>query len=1349
MRTAPNNMEIAYLLIEESQLDLDGFAGDVESLPMRTWLPIDFARNDKSLLDNNCSQGCTSCQLNWTFEKPRNGHDNDKGKNRSNMDLSSIISFSGKASDVICHECQEARSDMYLLLGLVKACQDHVTIERAEMLLHCSELDKKNPRLSASLVVTLSFPYLQQGTPGSRFLLAVNAPKFNKPLSPALQLLLSLVQNDWTQLDGAMERLQQNDKTTLEHRRDNPPLFPSKMTFSELYRRIPGSNECDLASMKRLYKAKLSTSLLIALPKEILVDSLAPFLRAKSLHSLRNTCTSMRDTLRAVVPGLKLRLYQHQVASLTWMRQRECKGLMERDCLDPTLPGDLHRSVTGGWTTLLRPRCIDNDCHSSITSCIRIDQRTGREVQDTELMKQLPRKVARGGLLCDDPGLGKTITLLSLILQTSGMSTMPAVAPMKEISIVDDEPRGLNNDDARIFETYYSDHVSTDFQRPMLRRLVLDLLRRLPASGREFVSECKRIMGRVDNNEYSTSFRLFEDNVRNIIKRFPIFDHHDDEREDCLSVFEALVYELKTSQLCSAKKSFANASARPNSRVTAIIEKQKLRELEEALLSTSATIIIVPSVLLNHWKTQIERHVDASYVVAPGRRPLTFVFHQHASKGEMTVEMALSKIDHDKTHSPFIFLDMATTRKLPSPAFLAKFQVVITSNMRCKNEWSNGSLRKELERNRNGSSSYHLDDEANEACPLLKIHWLRLVVDEGHSMAQQPNSNTIQFASWISAQRRWAMTGTPTKQTKSQFTQIKHLVTFLQHEFFSSRLDGERIWKSNIASSWNEESLASFFRLRNLLKVLTKRHTKLDIVELPSPLYHRKIVTMSPEEAAAYNSIACAVQTNLLVCGMGGSPMGLQDSLLHRSQRKSAKKALDNIRRSCIGFSRVMLKLEPAFFLETIELLEKHEICESRIHKIRQYMIGAQEEQIFPCECCGLRLAMLLLLPCCGGLACPECMDGCSECALCDAHFDVNDFQLLQPGFDFTWSTVVDEKKDIPQRKPSASEISIGTQPDTINLEPIVRPLLERRRTRKYGDHKCEFDIFAVDGRCVLCLHEHNACVLTNEKSRCATCYRVGIPCPPDESKAFYLTQKLRKLCSQRRQWCASGSSEFNLAIVGDHRPLKAIIFSQFREVLNVIGTRLIWEFGSACIAEFWGKSRQAELTKFASNSDCFCMLLGKDGSEGLDLSFVTHVFFLEEILDKSLMDQAVARAWRMGAMGRLEVETIIAKETVEETMENLDALMNEDKVGIGKSVARGESSDLKSDQLSKTHFLLRSLRLLTEYHYFAQTPDVTTTAKENKKLKVEESIHRKRPKYMLPIEDLEHRGCKRVRFNV
>jgi SNF2 family DNA or RNA helicase len=52
--------------------------------------------------------------------------------------------------------------------------------------------------------------------------------------------------------------------------------------------------------------------------------------------------------------------------------------------------------------------------------------------------------------------------------------------------------------------------------------------------------------------------------------------------------------------------------------------------------------------------------------------------------------------------------------------------------------------------------------------------------------------------------------------------------------------------------------------------------------------------------------------------------------------------------------------------------------------------------------------------------------------------------------------------------------------------------------------------------------------------------------------------------------------------------------------------------------------------------------MLCQDGSVGLDLSFVTHLFILNPILDAALERQVVSRAHRMGATGPVIVQTVL-----------------------------------------------------------------------------------------------------------
>ena len=150
---------------------------------------------------------------------------------------------------------------------------------------------------------------------------------------------------------------------------------------------------------------------------------------------------------------------------------------------------------------------------------------------------------------------------------------------------------------------------------------------------------------------------------------------------------------------------------------------------------------------------------------------------------------------------------------------------------------------------------------------------------------------------------------------------------------------------------------------------------------------------------------------------------------------------------------------------------------------------------------------------------------------------------------------------------------------------------------------------------------EHFDCnFMNNDDQQCSICFKHAEPCPSYASKSKYVIDKLLQL----RQDDVSGSgsavhSPMAARLFGrssgstsTHRPLKAIVFSQFRVAYEYCGDRLIRRFGGACVADYsYGGTRAQELHKFIHNPDCFVMLLSKQGSVGLDLSFVTHIFFL------------------------------------------------------------------------------------------------------------------------------------------
>jgi len=1279
-----------------------------------------------------------------------------------------------------CQIRRKQRSDAALLLGLALSCEEmgHIQIKSSRVILR-DPSDRESSLPSPSSSSQPSSTYNPVGASASirtaAIFISFSVPitttqktsakrrqhsrrrfisNSSKPLPPATQLLLSLMRSDWETIEVLMrhpEKIWGIESRRRRLRAPRLPYFPPKISLEEVYHRIGGAasvleEEPSQPTNNASSTSKTTTRTLQSLPNDILVDQISGYLRAGSLEALRRTCKQLHFRLRSVVPGLKLRLYAHQTKSLSWMRLRETRALTESDFAIesssnlPTLgtDHDAHRAASGGASVVLSARSRGSGTKDNQKD-VRISQYNGDEII-VQANDPLARRFARGGLLCDDPGLGKTITVVALVLQTMGLSTVPSE---RKLEGNQNETDRKVSAEERIFVEYWREQVADGFRAGVLHKLVNSFLR----ANRDadiFVSpvdpelhECpdyyevittpicfQDIKRKIDNGSYADSFSAFQKDAELCFSNAMEYNQEGTEVYNAArrmrDVFSKVVEEFKSLQVRLAKKSFGRALAKPNSAVAALVEQNKTLKLKSSLVSSSATLLVVPSVLLEHWEAQLNLHVDLAFCT--NLAPIVFEYSGKAESG-LRMEEILIQCKVRKTHFPFLFIDKTTTKKLPSPDFLAMFSIVITTNQRFSNEWRNGSFEEEMKResadtlDKGDYEFYSNVSQSEEACALLKVDWLRMVVDEGHSMGRGRDNSAISFASWVEAERRWAMTGTPTRQTSAQsgLSSIMNLMQYLKHDFFSRRQDGVVVWQSHIARGWNKGLLCSFYRLRSLLKLLMVRHTKRDIEELQPPEYQTTTLDMSPEEVKTYNTLVCAVQSNLIITSMKGKTSGLQDSLLHRSQGKHARDAMRNVRLVCSGGTQVVPTLTAKFWDEFIRDLKICNPTPDKLDEVKRYLSRAVTEQLSPCGCCGIMLTTLLVFPC-GDLVCTECVNGNSSvCVVCEKKFDVDVFQRLQPGLDYQWLHNIEEeakKKKAKAIKPEQEESEELLQLPSDGagmLAPIDESQRQRRRARKPGDgHQCVYCAKRADGTCELCWKAHDSCNLVTKSGKCEVCHLKAESCPNSETKPSYVIRKLLDLHKADKK-IKDGRRHVSDKVVKSEgfrphetRPLKVIVFSQFRKVLNTIGDRLLRRFGTACVAEYWGKYRKQELHKFVYEETCFCMLLGKDGSEGLDLSFVTHIFFIEQVWDKSLQQQAVSRAYRMGAKGSVFVETLIAASSVEETMFRLESVL-EDEHDASKetneihTVQLATLSTKDTDyQRAKLQFLLKSLKLIS-----------------------------------------------------
>lgn len=235
--------------------------------------------------------------------------------------------------------------------------------------------------------------------------------------------------------------------------------------------------------------------------------------------------------------------------------------------------------------------------------------------------------------------IGKTITVVSLILQTMGLSTETVDCGSKvrlpERTEVQSSIEGESSDvpstgqlvetfsynDERIFNEYWKEQIIPEFRCKALTKLFSSFLRSSSDINIFFDNywmkelkaiqifehpiSLKDIRVRIDKSIYGDSLHGFISDVescfRNAISNSCVSILVEQAALRLLSVFRSQINVFKRSQLETAIKSFSRASAKPDSIVAALIEKTSNEHLKHVLLPSSATLLVVPAVLVDHW----------------------------------------------------------------------------------------------------------------------------------------------------------------------------------------------------------------------------------------------------------------------------------------------------------------------------------------------------------------------------------------------------------------------------------------------------------------------------------------------------------------------------------------------------------------------------------------------------------------------------------------------------------------------------------------------------------------------------------------------------------------------------
>ncbi|KAL6010048.1 hypothetical protein ACLOJK_000479 [Asimina triloba] len=274
------------------------------------------------------------------------------------------------------------------------------------------------------------------------------------------------------------------------------------------------------------------------------------------------------------------------------------------------------------------------------------------------------------------------------------------------------------------------------------------------------------------------------------------------------------------------------------------------------LYLSSATLIVVPSNLVDHWKTQIQKHV----------RP-----------GQLRV---------------YVW----TEQKKPCAHNLAwDYDIVITTFNRLSAEWS-----------------------SHKRSVLMQVHWLRVMLDEGHTLGSSLNlTNKLQMAVSLAASNRWVLTGTPTPNTPtSQVAHLQPMLKFLHEEAYGQN---QKLWEAGILRPFEAEMEEGRLRLLQLLRRCMISARKEDLQTIPPCLKKVTTLDFTEEHARTYNELVVTVRRNILMADWN-DPSHVE-SLLNPKQWKLRSNTIRNVRLSCCVAGHIKVTDAGQDIQETMDIL--------------------------------------------------------------------------------------------------------------------------------------------------------------------------------------------------------------------------------------------------------------------------------------------------------------------------------------------------------------------------------------------------------------------------------------------
>lgn len=160
-----------------------------------------------------------------------------------------------------------------------------------------------------------------------------------------------------------------------------------------------------------------------------------------------------------------------------------------------------------------------------------------------------------------------------------------------------------------------------------------------------------------------------------------------------------------------------------------------------------------------------------------------------------------------------------------------------------------------------------------------------------------------------------------------------------------------------------------------------------------------------------------------------------------------------------------------------------------------------------------------------------------------------------------------------------------------------------------------------------------------------------------DINHVFELVLRLKQICNCDPVTGASSKIERLKADMEEVAASgqKAIVFSQWVDILKVVGKNLLPHKPLEYHGRIPSKQRDPILQEFKENPDRKVLLMSYGaGAVGLNLQFCRYVFLFDRWWNPAIEDQAINRAHRIGAAGSVTITRMIMAGTIEQRIHEI-----------------------------------------------------------------------------------------------